>query len=86
MKKRMLLHCHEADSPLRSFLKTMSWRILGSIDTTILAWLFTSNITAAVSIGLTEVFTKMILYYFHERAWNRVEIGKAYYDDDDDDE
>ena len=26
----------------------------------------------AASIGTIEVVTKMILYYFHERAWNKL--------------
>ena len=59
----------------RSFAKAASWRILGSIDTFLLSWLFTANVKAAGAIAVTEVLTKMVLYYFHERAWANVKWG-----------
>lgn len=63
------------EKPVRSLLKAISWRITGSLDTILLSWLFTQNVNTALAIGLTEVLTKTLLYYFHERAWNRVRIG-----------
>lgn len=42
-----------------------------------LAWLFTQQIGVAVSIGLTEAVTKIVLYYLHERVWNRISLGRA---------
>ncbi|TNE31367.1 MAG: DUF2061 domain-containing protein [Alphaproteobacteria bacterium] len=59
----------------RSFAKAVSWRILGSIDTFLLSWLFTSDVKAAGAIAITEVLTKMVLYYFHERAWASIHWG-----------
>ena len=59
----------------RSMAKAISWRILGSLDTFLLSWLFTSSIKAAGAIALTEVLTKMALYYFHERAWSGIGWG-----------
>jgi uncharacterized membrane protein len=59
----------------RSFVKAVSWRVLGSIDTFLLSWLFTGNPKAAGAIATTEVITKMILYYFHERAWSSINWG-----------
>jgi uncharacterized membrane protein len=59
----------------RSFAKAASWRIVGSIDTFLLSWLFTANVKAAGAIAVTEVLTKMVLYYFHERAWANVKWG-----------
>ncbi|WP_427964084.1 DUF2061 domain-containing protein [Altererythrobacter sp.] len=59
----------------RSFAKAASWRILGSLDTFVLSWLFTNNVKAAGAIATTEVLTKMVLYYFHERAWSTVGWG-----------
>lgn len=59
----------------RSLAKAISWRILGSIDTFLLSWLFTSSVKAAGAIALTEVATKMVLYYLHERAWSGVVWG-----------
>ena len=59
----------------RSFAKAVSWRVLGSLDTFLLSWLFTSSVKAAGAIATTEVLTKMVLYYFHERAWANVSWG-----------
>ncbi len=59
----------------RSLAKAVSWRITGSIDTFILAWLFTGSVKLAASIGGTEVLTKISLDYVHERAWARVPFG-----------
>lgn len=58
-----------SSSHLRSFVKGITWRIVGTIDTIMIAWLVTGRIHAAVSIGSVEVFTKLLLYYLHERAW-----------------
>ncbi len=59
----------------RSFAKMSTWRVLASLDTMLLAWLFTGNFGTAVSIGSFEVLTKLVLYFVHERAWLRIKIG-----------
>ncbi len=56
----------------RSVAKGLSWRFFATIDTIILAYIFTGTITAALSIGGLEVLTKVGWYYLHERAWLRV--------------
>jgi|TARA_B100001094_G_scaffold53661_1_gene49214 uncharacterized membrane protein len=53
----------------RHILKTISWRVIGTLDTMILSWIITGSLKIGVAIGGVEVITKMILYYFHERAW-----------------
>lgn len=60
----------------RSLAKTISWRIVGTVDTVIISWLLTGALTLALSIGAIELVSKMILYFFHERAWNRIKWGK----------
>ncbi|NOX65132.1 MAG: DUF2061 domain-containing protein [Chlorobi bacterium] len=60
----------------RSLLKTFSWRITGTIDTIIISLLITGDLSIAATIGFIEIFTKMVLYYFHERLWNRINYGK----------
>ena len=60
----------------RSVVKTISWRTIGTLDTIIISYFITGNLAMAASIGSIELFTKMILYYFHERAWNRISLGK----------
>ena len=53
----------------RHILKTISWRILGTTDTILLAWIITGDIKTGASIGIIELFSKMLLYYAHERFW-----------------
>lgn len=65
------------EKPIRSLVKAISWRVTGTIDTILLSYFFTGQIETAISIGLTEVVTKMALYYGHERLWNRINLGRA---------
>jgi uncharacterized membrane protein len=65
-----------SERPIRSLAKAFSWRVTGSVDTLLLSWFFTGNLKIAAAIGSTEVITKMVLYYLHERAWNRVSLGR----------
>jgi len=53
----------------RHIAKTITWRIIGTLDTMIISWVVTGSWKWGLAIGGIEVFTKMILYYFHERAW-----------------
>ena len=66
------------DGPKRSGVKTATWRVTASLDTTILALVFTGNLGTAISIGGSEVITKLVLYYFHERAWSRINWGTTH--------
>jgi uncharacterized membrane protein len=59
----------------RHILKTFSWRTIGTIDTFVLAWIFTGNPLTGLKIGISEVFTKMVLYYGHEKLWYRFNFG-----------
>ncbi len=65
------------DAPKRSLIKAVSWRVTGSIDTFILSWIFTGNLKIAGTIASVEVFTKIALFYFHERLWMRIRWGQA---------
>ncbi|WP_347840088.1 DUF2061 domain-containing protein [uncultured Draconibacterium sp.] len=61
----------------RSIVKTISWRAIGTIDTIIISWIVVGNLNFAVTIGGVELFTKMLLYFFHERAWNKINFGRV---------
>lgn len=61
----------------RSIAKTISWRMLGTIDTILISWVVIGSLNFAVTIGGIELFTKMVLYYFHERAWARSDFGRV---------
>lgn len=60
----------------RSLLKTISWRVIGTLDTILISWLITGAMTLALSIGTIELISKMVLYFFHERLWNQIKWGK----------
>ncbi len=65
------------DKPYRSVLKAFSWRLTGTLDTIVISFLISGRIRIALSIGFVELFTKLTLYYLHERAWNRIPFGRV---------
>ena len=60
---------------LRSLFKTISWRIVGTLDTMLLGWLITGSPLVGLKIGVLELITKFVLYYVHERIWLRCKFG-----------
>ena len=81
--KMVLYYLHERvwfnigvrDSQKRHLLKTITWRLIGTLDTMIISWFISGNPLTGVKIGFAEVVTKMLLYYLHERAWYRINFG-----------
>ena len=59
----------------RHVAKTVTWRIVGTVDTMLIGWLITGNPITGLKIGGIELITKMILYYFHERGWFKMNLG-----------
>ena len=66
------LKTEKSDSHSKSLVKSISWRILGTLDTIAISWALTGTLSVALSIGSIEVFTKFLLYYGHERIWNSI--------------
>jgi uncharacterized membrane protein len=64
------------NSHIRSLVKAVSWRVVGSADTFMLSLIFTGSGKYAISIASTEALTKIALYYVHERVWRRVKWGR----------
>ena len=64
----------------RHVAKTITWRIVGTLDTMIVGWLITGNPITGLKIGGIELITKMILYYFHERIWFKMNLGLPHRD------
>lgn len=62
-------------SPKRSGMKALTWRIIATLDTFLIALLITKEPVIAASIIGIEIVTKFGLYYFHERAWSLSEWG-----------
>jgi len=60
----------------RSLIKTVTWRVIASIDTFLIVWFVTKQLTWAGTVATLEIMTKMILFYLHERGWNFITWGK----------
>lgn len=59
----------------RHLLKTITWRIIGTIDTMLIGWFVSGDPLIGLTIGSFEIVTKMILYFIHERMWYKVNFG-----------
>ena len=64
----------------RHVAKTITWRIVGTLDTMVIGWLITGNPITGLKIGGIEMFTKMILYFIHERIWFKLNLGLPHRD------
>ena len=60
------------DTQKRTIAKTITWRILASLTTFIIAWILTGDLLIGASIGSLEAIAKIFLYYFHERIWTNL--------------
>ena len=58
----------------RHLAKTITWRIIGTTDTLLLSWFISGDLSIGISVGLVELFSKMILYYFHEQFWYKSKV------------
>jgi uncharacterized membrane protein len=65
-----------SEKPVRSIAKALSWRIVGTVDTLVVSYVLSGEIALAASIASVDFLTKLILYFFHERVWNKVKWGK----------
>ena len=63
------------DTRKRTLAKAVSWRIIATATTMIAAYIFTKEVTIAIGIGIIESSSKLVFYYYHERAWARVAWG-----------
>jgi uncharacterized membrane protein len=65
-----------SDLPRRSLVKTISWRLTGSGATFLIAWLIAGNFAVAGTIAVVQLISNTVLYFIHERVWNRVSWGR----------
>ena len=68
----------ETVNRFRSIVKVITWRITASLDTFFISYIITGRFDWATSIAFFEIITKAILYYLHERGWNKVNWGRIY--------
>ncbi len=64
------------ETSIRSIAKTISWRIAGSTSTFAIAYLVTGSAGISSGIAVTQMIVNTVLYWFHERLWNKVIWGK----------
>ena len=65
----------ERDSRLRSLLKAITYRVTGTLTTSLIVFAVTGELTIAFAVGFVEPLAKIVIYYLHERAWQRVPHG-----------
>lgn len=73
----MSTQTYSNEKAYRSVIKAISWRVIGTLDTILISYLIVGNFKFAISIGGVELFTKMFLYFLHERLWNKIKLGKV---------
>ena len=61
----------------RHIAKSLSWRLIGTIDTFISAWLITGDLNEGLNLSVITTFTKLIWYYIHERYWFNSSIANS---------
>ena len=64
-------------SHIRSLIKGINWRFIGSMDTMIISFIYSGNPLSSFYIGSTEFVTKVVLFYLHERIWNAIKWGRV---------
>jgi uncharacterized membrane protein len=64
------------EKPIRSLAKAISWRIVASLTTIFLVFIFTGNLVLSGIIGFSELFLKSFIYFIHERVWNLSDFGR----------
>ena len=64
------------ESNSRSIAKAISYRLLGSISTALIVFVFSGNATVSLGVGVADMVTKIALYYLHERLWNYISFGR----------
>jgi len=65
-----------SDAHYRSIVKALSYRLVGSMFTIICSFVLTRNFKMSITIGVLDFFSKIILYYGHERLWEKIKIGR----------
>jgi len=64
------------ESHSRTVVKSISWRVIATLTTMTLVYLFTKEWVVSLGVGITEVIAKILFYYLHERTWEKISWGK----------
>lgn len=60
----------------RSVVKAVSWRLVGTAVTTVLVLIVTHRLILSIAVGGIEFVSKVVLFWFHERVWDRLSFGR----------
>jgi len=66
----------KSESHARSFVKAVSWRVIGTFETFLISWVITGKLSTAGSIAGIQAIASTLLYWYHERIWLRIKWGK----------
>lgn len=66
------------ETPLRSLVKTISWRLTGSSATFLISYLISGNVLVSSTIAIVQLICNTILYFIHERIWNKINWQRNY--------
>lgn len=64
------------ETSTRSLVKGISWRLFATLTTIIIVYVFFGRLDLAIMAGLLETVAKVLLYYMHERMWQKIRFGK----------
>lgn len=65
------------DTSYRSIVKAFSWRGIAVLITTVVTLIITGNVHFAIFIGGIDTIVKLVVYYLHERVWNKIDYGRV---------
>jgi len=67
-----------SDTARRSLVKTISWRLTGSGATFLISYLIAGDYAVAGTIAVIQLVSNTVLYFLHERVWNRIKWGRSF--------
>ena len=65
------------EKAMRSLGKVVTWRVLVTITNFVGGWLASGSWQVGLGVVSFALVVNSVLYYFHERAWNRIDAGKT---------
>jgi uncharacterized membrane protein len=61
----------------RSVLKSLSWRFLAALITSGVVYMLTGKGDFAAKVGVVDTAVKLVIYFLHERAWDKIDYGRV---------
>ena len=65
-----------SESSTRSVVKALSWRFIASGATFIISLFVSTDLSIAGKIAAIQFVANIILYFLHERVWNKITWGR----------